>query len=92
MQSSAAGPPFFPFQMICGLSGNWRIECSIDIDQNLGLAIAADPVLLTTVAVVGQPELDVFAALGDVMDQARFHRCENQHPPHTTQRPCAAIH
>ena len=89
---SAPSPPFLPFQMICGLSGNLRIEYSIDIDQNLGLAISADPVFFTTVAVMWQPELDVFAALGDVMDQARFHRCENQRPPHTTQRPCAAIH
>jgi len=61
-------------------SGNWRIEQSIDINQNLGLTIAADPILLTAVAVVGQPELEVFAALGDVIDQARFRRCEDQHP------------
>ena len=62
------------------LSRNWRIERSIDIDQNLGLAIAADPVLLTAVAVMRQTELDVFTALGNVIDQARFRRCENQHP------------
>jgi len=80
MQSSAAGPPFFPFQMICGLSGNWRIECSIDIDQNLGLAIATDPVLLTTIAMMGLPELDILASLGDVIDQARSRRCGDQHP------------
>jgi hypothetical protein len=60
--------------MSYGLSGNWRIECSIDIDQHSSLAIAADPILLTAVAVMGQPELDVFAALGDVIDQARFRR------------------
>jgi hypothetical protein len=36
--------------MIYGLSGNWHIERSIDV--------AADPILLTTVAVVGQYELD----------------------------------
>jgi hypothetical protein len=70
----------FPFQMIYGLSGNWRIEQSIDIDENLGLAIAADPVLLTAVAVMRQTELDVFTALGNVVDQARFRRCENKHP------------
>jgi hypothetical protein len=52
--------------------GNWRIECSIDIDQHSSLAIAADPILLTAVAVVRQTELDVFATLGDVIDQARF--------------------
>ena len=46
---------------------NWHIERSIDIDQNLGLAIAADPVLLTAVAVMRQTELDIFAALGDVI-------------------------
>lgn len=51
---------------------NWHVERSIDVDQNLGLAIAADPILLTTVAVMCQPELDVFATLGDVIDQARF--------------------
>ena len=62
------------------LSRNWRIEQSIDIDQNLGLAIAADPVFLTAVAVMRQSELDVFSSLGDVIDQARFRRCENQHP------------
>jgi hypothetical protein len=62
----------FPCQMIYGVSGNWRIECSSDIDQHSSLAIAADPILLTAVAVVGQPELDVFATLGDVIDQARF--------------------
>jgi hypothetical protein len=45
-----------------------RIECSIDVDQNLGLAIAADPILLTAVAVMRQTEIDVFAALGDVID------------------------
>ena len=80
LQSSAPGPPFFPFQMIYELSGNWRIECSIDVDQNLGLAIAADPVFLTAVAVMRQSDLDVFSSLGDVIDQARFRRCENQHP------------
>jgi hypothetical protein len=42
---------------------------TINIDQNCGFAIAVDPVLLA-VAVVGQPELHVFAALGDVIDQA----------------------
>jgi hypothetical protein len=80
LQSSAPGPPFFPLQMIYGLSGNWRIECSIDIDQNLGLAITADPILLTAMAVMGQPELDVFAALADVIDEARFRRRQDQHP------------
>ncbi|MEA2263253.1 MAG: hypothetical protein QOJ51_6078, partial [Acidobacteriaceae bacterium] len=38
LQSSAPGPLCFPFQMIYGLSGNWRIECSIDIDQHSSLA------------------------------------------------------
>jgi hypothetical protein len=66
------GLRFFSFQMIYELSENWRIEDSIDVDQNLGLAIAADPVLLTTVAVMGQPELDVFTTLGDVIDRAGF--------------------
>lgn len=69
LQSSA---PFFPFQMIYGLSGNWRIECSIDIDQHSSFAIAADPVFLTAVAVVGQPELDVFSSFGDVMIKRGF--------------------
>lgn len=46
---------------------NWHIERSIDVDQNLGLAIAADPVLLTAVAVMRQTELDIFAAVGDVI-------------------------
>lgn len=58
----------------------WHIERSIDVDQNLGFAIAADPIPLTTVAVMRQTELDVFAALGDVIDQPRLRRCENQHP------------
>jgi hypothetical protein len=46
---------------------NWHIERSIDVDQNVGLAIAADPVLLTAVAVMRQTELDIFAAVGDVI-------------------------
>jgi hypothetical protein len=50
---------------------NWHVERSIDIDQNLGLAIATDPVLLTTIAMMGLPELDILASLGDVIDQAR---------------------
>jgi hypothetical protein len=59
---------------------NWHIERSIDVDQNLGLAIAADPVLLTAMAVMRRPDLDAFATLGDVIDQARFRRCQDQHP------------
>jgi hypothetical protein len=56
------------------------MECSIDVDLHLGLAVAADPVLLAAVTVVGQPELDVFASLGDVIDQRGLRRCEDQHP------------
>lgn len=50
-----------------GTIRNWHIEHSIDVDQNLGFAIAADPVLLTAVAVMRQTELDIFAAVGDVI-------------------------
>ena len=50
---------------------NWHVEQSIDVDQNLGLAIATDPILLTAVAVMWQSDLDVFSSLGNVIDQAK---------------------